>query len=161
MYSIAHWQNVSPIFSFYESGVICATTWIRPTGGWSNCFRRMRSLASNYLASKISISVPTVRTRLRNLLDRNLAKIVGLLNLTERPELVSAIVGINVQGRGHTHEIARRIADVPFVNSASVVTGRFDISISSSPAMSPISTTSSSFPEWESLAKSSVERPSW
>jgi DNA-binding Lrp family transcriptional regulator len=114
-------------FSFYESGVICATTWIRPTGGWSNCCRRMRSLASNHLASKISISVPTVRTRLRNLLDRNLAKIVGLLNLTERPELVSAIVGINVQGRGHTHEIARRIADVPFVNSASVVTGCFDI----------------------------------
>ena len=127
MYSIAHWQNVSPIFSFYESGVICATTWIRPTGGWSNCFRRMRSLASNHLASKISISVPTVRTRLRNLLDRNLAKIVGLLNLTERPELISAIVGISVQGRGHTHEIARRIADLPFVNSASVVTGCFDI----------------------------------
>lgn len=86
----------------------------------------MRSLASNHLASKISISVPTVRTRLRNLLDRNLAKI-GLLNLTERPELISAIVGISVRGRGHTHEIARRIADLPFVNSASVVTGRFDI----------------------------------
>jgi hypothetical protein len=97
MYSIAHWQNVSPIFFFYESGVICATTWIRPTGDWSNCFRRMRSSASNHLASKISISVPTVRTRLRNLLDRNLAKIVGLLNLTERPELISAIVGINAQ----------------------------------------------------------------
>jgi DNA-binding Lrp family transcriptional regulator len=43
------------------------------------------------------------------------------------PELISAIVGINAQGRGHIHEIARRIADLPFVNSASVVTGRFDI----------------------------------
>ena len=84
-------------------------------------------LGINHLASKISISVPTVRTRLRNLLDRNLVKIVGLLNLTERPELISAIVGINAQGRGHIHEIARRIADLPFVNSASVVTGRFDI----------------------------------
>jgi DNA-binding Lrp family transcriptional regulator len=84
-------------------------------------------LGINHLASKISISVPTVRTGLRNLLDRNLVKIVGLLNLTERPELISATVGINVQGRGHIHEIARRIADLPFVNSASVVTGRFDI----------------------------------
>jgi DNA-binding Lrp family transcriptional regulator len=84
-------------------------------------------LAINHLASKISISVPTVRARLRNLLDRNLVKIVGLLNLTERPELISAIVGINAQGRGRIHEIARRIADLPFVNSASVVTGRFDI----------------------------------
>lgn len=81
----------------------------------------------NRLAEKMAISVPTVRSRLRNLLDRNLVKIVGLLNLTERPELISAIVGINAQGRGRALEIARRIAELPFVNSASVVTGRFDI----------------------------------
>lgn len=84
-------------------------------------------LGISHLASMISISVPTIRTRLRNLLDRKLVKIVGLLNLTERPELISAIIGINAQGRGRIHEIARRIADLPFVNSASVVTGRFDI----------------------------------
>jgi len=83
-------------------------------------------------------------------------KIVGLLNLTERPELVSAIVGINAQGRGHIHEIARRIADPPFVNSASVVTGRFDIIVDIVVAGDvAVSTTSSSFPEWERLAKSS------
>jgi len=116
----------------------------------------------NRLAETLAISVPTVRSRLRNLLDRNLLKIVGLLNLTERPELISAIVGISVRGRGHTHEIARRIADLPIVNSprrSPVVST--SLSISSSPAMSPISTTSSSFPEWESLAKSSVAKPSW
>lgn len=79
------------------------------------------------LAEMMEISVPTVRTRLRNLLDRNLLKITGLLNLTERPELISAIVGVNAQGRGRAREIARRIAELPFVNSASVVTGRFDI----------------------------------
>ena len=43
------------------------------------------------------------------------------------PELISAIVGINAQGRGRAREIAQRIAELPFVNSASVVTGRFDI----------------------------------
>ena len=84
-------------------------------------------LGVNRLAEKMAISVPTVRTRLRNLLDRNLLKIVGLLNLTERPELISAIVGINTQGRGRAREIAQRIAELPFVNSACVVTGRFDI----------------------------------
>ena len=57
-------------------------------------------LGVNRLAEKMAISVPTVRSRLRHLLDRNLVKIVGLLNLTERPELISAIVGINAQGRG-------------------------------------------------------------
>ena len=81
----------------------------------------------NRLAEMLAISVPTVRTRLRNLLDRNLLKIVGLLNLTERPELISAIVGINAQGRGRARELAQRISELPFVNSASVVTGRFDI----------------------------------
>ena len=84
-------------------------------------------LGVNRLAEKMAISVPTVRTRLRNLLERNLLKIVGLLDLTERPELISAIVGINTQGRGRAREIARRIAELPFVNSACVVTGRFDI----------------------------------
>ena len=81
----------------------------------------------NRLAETLAISVPTVRSRLRNLLDRNLLKIVGLLNLTERPELISAIVGINAQGRGQARELAQRISELPFVNSASVVTGRFDI----------------------------------
>jgi DNA-binding Lrp family transcriptional regulator len=84
-------------------------------------------LGVNRLAEKMAISVPTVRTRLRNLLDRNLLKIVGLLNLTERPELISAIIGINTQGRGRAREIAERIAKLPFVTSACVVTGRFDI----------------------------------
>jgi DNA-binding Lrp family transcriptional regulator len=81
----------------------------------------------SHLAEKMAMSVPTVRSRLRNLLDRNLLRIVGLLNLTERPELISAIVGINAQGRGRARELAERIAALPFVNSASVVTGRFDI----------------------------------
>ncbi|PRD40449.1 Lrp/AsnC family transcriptional regulator [Phyllobacterium phragmitis] len=84
-------------------------------------------LSISHLAEKMAMSVPTVRSRLRNLLDRNLLRIVGLLNLTERPELISAIVGINAQGRGRARELAERIAQLPFVNSASVVTGRFDI----------------------------------
>lgn len=84
-------------------------------------------LGANRLAEKMAVSAPTVRSRLRGLLDRNLIKIVGLLNLAARPELISAIVGINTLGRGRIHEIAQRIADLPFVTSASVVTGRFDI----------------------------------
>ncbi|WP_027232808.1 winged helix-turn-helix transcriptional regulator [Phyllobacterium sp. UNC302MFCol5.2] len=81
----------------------------------------------NRLAEGMAISVPTVRSRLRNLLSQNLIKIVGLLNLSERPELISAIVGINAKGHGRAREIALRIAELPFVNSACVVTGRFDI----------------------------------
>ena len=54
------------------------------------------------------------------------------------------------------------IADLPFVNSASAVTGRFDIIVDMVVAGDVAdSTTSSSFPKWESLAKSSVAKPSW
>ncbi|SEC02933.1 transcriptional regulator, AsnC family [Rhizobiales bacterium GAS188] len=84
-------------------------------------------LGHSRLAEKMAVSAPTVRSRLRGLVDRKLIKIVGLLNLAVRPELISAIVGINTLGRGRIHEIAQRIADLPFVTSASVVTGRFDI----------------------------------
>src|SRR4051794_35750854 len=39
------------------------------------------------LAEKMAVSVPTVRSRLRGLVDRNQMKIVGLLNLATRPEI--------------------------------------------------------------------------
>ena len=87
----------------------------------------MRSSASTASPKRWRSRCRRCASRLRNLLDRNLLKIVGLLNLTERPELISAIVGINAQGRGRARELAQRISELPFVNSASVVTGRFDI----------------------------------
>lgn len=84
-------------------------------------------LPANGLARKMALSVPTLRSRIRNLLGKNLVKIVGLINLAERPELISALVGINARGHGRARVIADRIAQLPFVNSACVVTGRFDI----------------------------------
>lgn len=81
----------------------------------------------NTLAEKLQLSPPTVRSRLRALIDRNVLKIVGLLNLSERPELISAIVGINANAQGRLDELTTRIAALPFVSSVSIVTGRFDL----------------------------------
>ena len=54
------------------------------------------------------------------------------------------------------------VAHLPFHHSASAVTGRFDIIVDMVVAGDvSISTTSSSFPDRESLAKSSVAKPSW
>ena len=39
----------------------------------------------NQLAQKMQLSAPTVRARLRALVQKNALKVVGLLNLTERP----------------------------------------------------------------------------
>lgn len=81
----------------------------------------------NQLADKLQLSPPTVRTRLRSLIEKNVLKIVGLLNLSERPELIAAVVGINANAQGHMDDLMKKIAELPFVNSVSLVTGRFDL----------------------------------
>ncbi len=81
----------------------------------------------NQLADTLKVSAPTVRARLRSLVQKNILKIAGLLNLSERPELIAAIVGINANSQGHLDDLMKRIADLPFVISVSIVTGRFDL----------------------------------
>ena len=81
----------------------------------------------NDLADKLQLSPPTVRARLKSLIGKQLLKIVGLLNLSERPELIAAIVGINANTRGHLDDLMKQITDLPFVTSVSIVTGRFDL----------------------------------
>lgn len=81
----------------------------------------------NQLANKMQLSAPTVRARLRSLIDKNVLKVVGLLNLSERPELIGAVVGINANAQGNLDELMKKIGDLPFVSSVSTVTGRFDL----------------------------------
>jgi Lrp/AsnC family transcriptional regulator for asnA, asnC and gidA len=81
----------------------------------------------NDLAVQLGLSAPTVRSRLKTLIDRNRLKIVGVLNVAERPELIVAIIGIHANGHGRLDEIANRMADLPFVTSVSIVTGRYDL----------------------------------
>jgi len=83
----------------------------------------------NQLADKLQVSPPTVRTRLKSLIEKNILKIVGLLNLSERPELIAAIVGINANAQGHLDDLMKKIAQQPFVTSVSIVTGRFDLMV--------------------------------
>lgn len=81
----------------------------------------------NDLAARLEVSPPTVRARLKALVGAGLLKIVGVLNVSERPELISAIIGIHANGRGKLDEIARRMSELPFVTSVSIVTGRYDL----------------------------------
>lgn len=81
----------------------------------------------NQLADKLSLSAPTVRARLKSLIEKKYLKIAGLLNLAERPELISAIVGINADTKGKLDDLSKKIAALPFVSSVSIVTGRFDL----------------------------------
>jgi len=83
----------------------------------------------NQLADKLQLSAPTVRARMRALIKKNALKVVGMLNLSERPELIGAIVGISANAQGHLDILSKRIAELPFVSSVSIVTGRFDIMV--------------------------------
>lgn len=51
----------------------------------------------NDLAARLEVSPPTVRARLKALVGAGLLKIVGVLNVSERPELISAIIGIQAR----------------------------------------------------------------
>lgn len=82
---------------------------------------------ANVLAERLDLSPPTVRARMKALIERNLLKVVGVLNVSERPELISAIIGIHANGQGKLNDIARRMSELPFVTSVSIVTGRYDI----------------------------------
>jgi Lrp/AsnC family transcriptional regulator for asnA, asnC and gidA len=42
------------------------------------------------------------------LIEKNILKIVGLLNLSERPELIGAIVGINANAQGHLDALTQK-----------------------------------------------------
>jgi Lrp/AsnC family transcriptional regulator, regulator for asnA, asnC and gidA len=81
----------------------------------------------NELAEQLGLSAPTVRARLRALFGKNVLKIVGLLKLSERPELICALVGINANAQGRLDELSSTIAELPFVSSVCIVTGRFDM----------------------------------
>ena len=83
----------------------------------------------NQLAKKMQLSAPTVRARLHSLINKNILKIAGLLNLSERPELIGAVVGINANAQGNLDDLMTKISDLPFVSSVSVVTGRFDLMV--------------------------------
>ncbi|WP_312793959.1 Lrp/AsnC family transcriptional regulator [Tianweitania sp.] len=82
---------------------------------------------ANQVAARLELSPPTVRARLKSLIDQNLLKIAGLLNIAERPELTVAILGIHAYANGRLDEVARKMSELPFVTSVSIVTGRYDL----------------------------------
>ncbi|GAB4403408.1 MAG: Lrp/AsnC family transcriptional regulator [Rhodoferax sp.] len=81
----------------------------------------------NDVATQIGVTPPTVRTRMRALIDKKALRVAGQLNLAERPELISALVGINASDPNGLGNLAERLAGLPCVVSVSVVTGRFDL----------------------------------
>jgi len=83
-------------------------------------------LAASEIAARLGISIPTVRGRLRQLVEAGVVRIAALVNASETPELTIAIVGLSLE-RYNLDEMVERMAALDEVSWAAVVTGRYDI----------------------------------
>lgn len=82
---------------------------------------------ANQIAERLELSAPTIRARLKSLIENKLFRIAGVVNVSERPELIVAILGIHANGHGRLNEVAQKMSELPFVTSVSIVTGRYDL----------------------------------
>ena len=51
------------------------------------------------IAKKLEVTTPTVRSRMRALIEAGMLRVAGLVNLSTAPELTTALIGINIESR--------------------------------------------------------------
>ena len=79
------------------------------------------------IAIHLGVTTPTVRSRIKNLISSGMLKIAGMINPDNHKELITAIIGINIQSYGKLDEALEKLANIDQVRWAVVVTGRYDI----------------------------------
>lgn len=79
------------------------------------------------LAAKLDVTAPTVRNRIKCLEKDGIFKVSGLIDPSVHREMITALVGMNVQSGGKIEQVLGNIANLPNVAWAGVVTGRYDI----------------------------------
>jgi Lrp/AsnC family transcriptional regulator for asnA, asnC and gidA len=77
-------------------------------------------------AARLGVSAPTVRSRLRQLVEAGVLRVAGVLDPFETRGLTVALVGLTL-GKYSLEEKVGQIADLDEVAWAAVVTGRYDI----------------------------------
>lgn len=79
------------------------------------------------MAEQLSITPPTVYSRLKNLFGSGILKIVGLVDIFKVGHYQAAIVAINVSDDSKLTEIMDAMDDIEEVQWSVAVTGRYDI----------------------------------
>jgi Lrp/AsnC family transcriptional regulator for asnA, asnC and gidA len=79
------------------------------------------------MAEKLNVTAPTVRSRIKNLEKDGIFKVSGLIDPSRHQEMTTALVAMSVHSGGKLDEILGKIANLPNVAWAGVVTGRYDI----------------------------------
>jgi DNA-binding Lrp family transcriptional regulator len=79
------------------------------------------------LAQKLDVTAPTVRKRIKALEEKGFFKISGLIDPRQHRKMITALVAMSVRSEGKLNQVLDKIANLPNVAWAGVVTGRYDI----------------------------------
>lgn len=79
------------------------------------------------IAGKLSVSAPTVHSRLGALIKRGILKVAGLVDTFRVKDTLTAIIAIRVDDNGKMGEVIDHLMEFENVHWAVAVTGRYDI----------------------------------
>ena len=79
------------------------------------------------MAKKLDVTAPTIRKRIKLLEKNGIFKVSGLIDPSRHREMITALVAMSVQSEGKLDQILDKIAHLPNVAWAGVVSGRYDI----------------------------------
>ena len=86
-------------------------------------------LTANALARELGVTSPTVRSRLKNLIQAGVMRVAALVDPFRAGGLSVALVGVNLTDHAELGAKLDQIAALDRVNWAAVVTGRYDLMI--------------------------------
>jgi Lrp/AsnC family transcriptional regulator for asnA, asnC and gidA len=79
------------------------------------------------MAKKLSVTAPTVRKRIKLLEKKGIFNVAGLIDPSCHREMITALVAMSIRSDGKLDQVLDKIAQLPNVAWAAVVTGRYDI----------------------------------
>jgi Lrp/AsnC family transcriptional regulator for asnA, asnC and gidA len=79
------------------------------------------------MAKKLNVTSPTIRNRIKDLEKNGIFKVAGLIDPSKHQEMITALVAMSIQSKGMLDKILDKIAQLPNVVWAGVVSGRYDI----------------------------------
>jgi Lrp/AsnC family transcriptional regulator for asnA, asnC and gidA len=79
------------------------------------------------MTKKLNVTAPTIRSRIKNLEEKGLFKVSGLIDPDRHHEMITALVAISVRASEEMDRLLNKISRLPNVAWAGVVTGRYDI----------------------------------
>jgi Lrp/AsnC family transcriptional regulator for asnA, asnC and gidA len=79
------------------------------------------------IAKNLDVSAPTIQSRVRSLIERNILKVAGMVNPFRVKDMLVAIIAIRVDDNGKMGQVIDQLMEFENVSWAIAVTGRYDI----------------------------------